>query len=129
MDKLLSGLSDAPNIEFPQFLVLIVIVLISGAFKHVFMCMFNCTAVAIKYVFIYTFKAIAVALEFLYAVLVLIFNFILHLKDKISLTPFAVHWSSDSSQEADRKTTSKLFVKRKAKPKSDKSDAAMEDSV
>ena len=125
MDKLLSGLSDAPNIEFPQFLVLIVIVLISGAFKNVFMCMFNCIAVAIKY----TFKAIAVALEFLYAVLVLIFNFILHLKDKISLTPFAVHWSSDSSQEADRKTTSKLFENRKASPESKQTDVAMKDST
>ena len=128
MDKLLSGLSDAPNIEFPQFLVLIVIVLISGAFKNVFMCMFNCIAVAIKYVFMYTFKAIAVILEFLYAVLTLVFNFILRLKDKLSLTPFAVHWSSDSSQEADRKTMNELFAGRKAQLKSEKSDKALEES-
>lgn len=129
MDKLLSGLSDAPNIEFPQFLVLIVIVLISGAIKNVFMYIFNGIAVAIKYVFMYTFKAIAVTLEFLYAVLLLIFDFILHLKDKISLTPFAVHWSSDSSQEADRKTTSKLFENRKASPESKQTDVAMKDST
>lgn len=114
MDKLLSDLSNAPNIEFPPFLVLIVIVLIT---------------VAIKYVFMYTYNAIAVALEFLYAVLALIFNFILHLKDKISLTPFAVHWSSDSSQEADRKMMYTLFTGRKANPKSEKSDAALEDSA
>ena len=77
--------------------------------------------------FMYTFKAIAVTLEFMYAVLLLIFDFVLHLRDKISLTPFAVHWSSDSSQEADRKATSEDFERRNAPMNSEKTDVAMED--
>ena len=81
----------------------------------------------VKYMFMYTFKAIAVTLEFMYAVLLLIFDFVLHLRDKISLTPFAVHWSSDSSQEADRKATSEDFERRNAPMNSEKTDVAMED--
>lgn len=113
MDKLLSDLSNAPNIEFPQLLVFFAIVV---------------TAVAIIGAFCCIYKVILSILSFIYAVLCINPNLELHKNDKPSLPPLAANWSSDSSQEADRKKMLKLFVRRKVKPKSVLSDMASKDS-
>ena len=112
MDKLLSDLSNAPNIEFPQILVFFVIVVTAVAIKNAFWCIYKITLSI---------------LSFIYAVLCIKPNCKLHENDKASLPPLAVNWSTDSSQEADKKT-SKFVTIRKAKPKSEKSDTVSEDS-
>lgn len=113
MDKLLSALSNAPNIEFPQLLVFFAII---------------ATAVAIVGAFWCIYKVILTILSFVYAVLCIKPNLELHKNDKPSLPPLAANWSSDSSQEAERKKILKLFVKQKAKPKSILFDMATKNS-